>query len=269
MSSIILTPIAAGSLTGCTPVPGARANWECVNDYPENLGLESYVYVENGTQEDMYDMSVVQAGQRLKINNVGVVSRAERENNTQVCSAEVSIRPVAATSRGAVETLTETFVEYLNGWTTNPETDLFWTIGEVNAFEAGMRLISAGAGCEAQCTQLYVDLSVSVVGEFIGNYSPFYKDTVHVDQGYSVIAEEDHGRALFGATTVRIDYKDPDGVTGNITGDIIDQNRIIAPVTAAINNKTGKWWFKLYAVLAGGEILEGIPFFVNVEPKWI
>jgi len=269
MSSIILNPIGVGSVTGCTPIPGARPNWQCVNDYPQSLEGESYVFVDNGTQEDMYDMSTIEALQRIKITSVAVIALAERENNTQICSAEVGIRPVAATSRGAIEALTEIFVEYINTWNVNPETDDFWTIADVNAFEAGVRLISAGVGCEAQCTQIYINLTVAVLGEFITNYSPFYKDIIHKDQNYSVIAQEDYGRSLFGATTVQIRYKDPDGVTGNITGDIIDENKIIVPVSAAVNNKTGKWWFMVYAVLAGGEILKGKPFFVNVQPEWI
>lgn len=268
MSSIILNPTGVGSITGCTPVPGARPNWQCVSDYPESLELESYAYAENGTQEDLYEMSAIVAGQRIKIDSVAVIGLAERENNTQVCSVEVSLRPAAVTSRGAVEALTEAFIEYINTWNVNPETDLFWTIADVNVLEAGMQLISAGAGCEAQTTQLYVNLTVTILGEFISNYPPFYKDVIHVNQGYSVIAQEDHGRALWGATTVQIRYRDPNGAEANIDGDIIDQNRIIAPITAAINNQTGKWWFKLYAVLAGGEILEGRPFFVNVEPEW-
>jgi len=269
MPEIIQRPIAAGSATALTAVPGARPNWQCVEDYPLNLGLESYVYSENATQEDLYDMSVIQAGQRIDINSVSVRARCERENNTQVCTVETSIRPAAATSRGAAQALTEAFTEYLDTWSVNPETDLFWTIADVNALETGMQLISAGLGCEAQCTQLYNMIDITVQGEYISNYSPFYKDAIHVDQGYSVIAEEENGRALHNATTVRIDYKDPNGVTGNITGDIMDHNRILAPVTAGVNNTTGKWWFKLYAVLAGGEILEGVPFFVNVQSKWL
>jgi len=268
MGSIIIKPNGAGSVTGLTAVPGARPNWECVNDYPESLMDESYVYTENGTQEDMYDMSVIQAGQQINIDSVAIIGLSERENNTQICSVEVCVRPGAVTSRGAVEVLTEAFVEYMNAWNVNPETDLFWTIADVNALEAGIRLISGGAGCESQCTQVYVALTVNVQGEQVTNFGSFYKDIIHINQGYSVIAKEDYGRSLFGATTIEIEYKDPNGITGNITGDIIDQNRIIAPITAGLNNKTGKWWFKLYAVLVGGEILEGIPFFVNVQPRW-
>ncbi len=269
MSSIILTPIAAGSATTLTPVPGARANYLCVADYPNNLGLESYVYEENATNEDLYDMSVIEATQRISIDTVTLHALCAAENLVVASTAEVSLLPNLVISRGDAETLTAAFVDYVNEWNANPETDLFWTIADINAIEAGVRLDSAGAGTESRCTQLFVELSVSVLGEFISNFNPFYKDVIHVDQGFSVIAQEDNGRSLFGSTTVRIDYKDPDGTTGNITGNVIDENRIIAPVTAAINAKTGKWWFKLYAVLASGEILEGVPFFVNVQSKWV
>lgn len=269
MPEIIQRPIAAGSATALTEIPAARPNWQCVEDYPESLGVESYVYEENGTAEDLYDMSTIQGLQRLKINSISVRAVCERENNTQACTVETSLRPAAATTRGAAQTLTEVFVEYLNTWAVNPETDLFWTIADVNGLEAGLQLISGGAGCEAQCTQLYNVLDVSILGEYISNYAPFYKDIIHVDQGYSVVLEEDNGRSLFNATTVRVDYRDPAGTLGNITGDIIDENRIIVPVTAALNNQTGKWWFKLYAVLAGGEILEGKPIFINISPKWL
>lgn len=227
------------------------------------------MYEENGTAEDLYDMEQIVATQRVQINSVSIRGLCERENDTQVCTVEMSLRPAAATSRVTAVNLTTTFTEYLGTWTVNPEDDLLWTIAALNAIEAGCQLVSGGAGCEARCTQLYAWVDVSILGEYISNFSPFYKDAIHVDQGFSVIAQEDQSRALWNATTVQINYKAPDGTLGNIMGNILEGTKVIAPVTAALNNQTGKWWFKLYVVLATGEILEGIPFFVNVEPRWL
>ena len=68
---------------------------------------------------------------------------------------------------------------------------------------------------------------------------------------------------------ISILYKKPDGTEGVLNGVVIDSNRVLATFPAASNNMTGKYWFKLYVVLSGGEILEGIPFFTNVQPEWI
>lgn len=269
MHSLILKPNAAGSQTNLTAVPGGRANYQCVYDYPSHLNTEAYVFAENNTLEDLYDCGEMVATQNVSIENVSVNGVAKRENDTQACTAEVEIYPATAAYYGDAETLTEEFVEYLHSWNFNPESDLFWTIADVNGIEAGCRLDSGGAGCEAQLTQLFVDVGVEIVGEYITNYSPWHKDSIQVNQNFSVIAQEDNGRTLYDATTIRIDYKAPDGTEGSFNGDCIDGNRILAPVPAASNVTTGKFWFKFYAVLASGAILEGRPFFVNIRSGWI
>lgn len=271
MPIILIHPTGVGNANANSPIPVGRANWACVDDYPEHLDTDSYVYSENGTNDDSYDMSTIQTGQRIQINSVAPNALFKRENDTQACEGGVRIRTGGTSYLNATNaTLTESWVVHSSAWAVNPQTALFWTIADINAIETGVRLVSAGAGCEAQCTQLYTELDVSILGEYITNYSPlFYKDVIHVDQGFSVIMQEDDDRPLFGAGTVRIDYTAPDGTTGNINGDIIDGSRVIAPVTAALNNQTGKWWFRLYVVLAGLEVLEGVPMFVNVQPAWV
>lgn len=47
MPRIILRPDAAGDLTGLTKVPGSRDNFDCLNDYPRDLGVDSYVYTSD------------------------------------------------------------------------------------------------------------------------------------------------------------------------------------------------------------------------------
>ncbi len=270
MPSFILTPLAAGSQTNLSPIPIGRANYLCVDDYPNDLDTSSYVFAENGTLEDLYDSSVLISTLKLDISSLRVVSNCKRENTSQVCTVEPALRPSATTYRGDAQTLTESFVEYSNEWLVNPEDAAFWTLTAVNALEFGHRLVSGGAGTEAQSTQSYAEITASIIGEKVSNSSSYQpSDVIHLNQGYSIIAKEEQGRNLFGASTIQINYKGPDGVSGSLPGSIIDSNAIIAPMPAATNNQTKKWWFKLYAILAGGEILEGVPFFANVQPEWV
>lgn len=271
MPELILTP-NSDEVNTLSVIPLLRPNFECVYLYPIERGDISYVYVDNGNGADHYGIIGLVATQNFSISNVTSHALCKKENDTQVCTVENNIRipggPVA--NYGTAYPLTESFELYSYSWSADPDNYINWTIGNIIPIWVGLRLVSGGAGCEAQCTQCYLSLDVTILGEKVSNNSSYQpSDVVHVNQDYSVIAKEDQGRILFGSTTVQIKYKDPDGVEGTLTGDIIDQNAVVAPMPAATNNKTGKWWFKLYTVLAGGEILEGVPFFTNVQPEWV
>jgi hypothetical protein len=249
-------------------IPLGRANFECVNDYPDSLQDESYVYAENATQEDLYAMTDLVATLPVEINSVTPTVRCRRDNALAACTAELSINP-GAISRSAANALTEVYTNYTNEWAVNPFTDDFWTIANVNGLTAGMRMGSAAAGTEARCTQMFISVDVTILREVVTNVAGLFSDDIHVNQMFAVHAEESSGRSLHGATTARIIGRDPGGTEHNYDGNIVDDTRILAPVPAADNTVTGKWMFSLYAVLAGGEILEGPPFFANVQPRWI
>jgi len=119
-----------------------------------------------------------------------------------------------------------------------------------------------------ECYQLYLGINFSYEGEIITNFDEVASDEIHVDQDYSIVAREEMGRSLFGCTNPKILYKNPEGITGELEALVVDQDKLLATMPAVINSLAGKWRFIFYCVLPGGEILEGIPFFTNVQKRW-
>ena len=119
-----------------------------------------------------------------------------------------------------------------------------------------------------RCFQSYLKINFSYAGEVVSNFDSLPSDEIHVNQDYSIVAQAEYGKMLDGCTTPQILYKDPNGGTGTIGAIVVDQDKLMATVPALTNSVAGKWRFKLYCVLPGGEILEGIPFFTNVQSRW-
>jgi len=119
-----------------------------------------------------------------------------------------------------------------------------------------------------KCVQLNVNVNFSYSGEVVSNFNDLSSDEIHIDQDYTIIAQAEYGKSLHGCTTPQILYKDPNGNTGTIAAIVVDQDKLMATVISDVNIVVGKWRFKLYCVLPGGKILEGIPFFTNVQSRW-
>jgi len=113
----------------------------------------------------------------------------------------------------------------------------------------------------------YIEV-IELLGERVSNNSRYWpSDIIDIDQNYHVILIEDQSRSMITATSIVILYIDPNGASGSLAGSHVSDDGVVGYVSVGLNSIKGKWWFKLYAVLAGGEILEGIPFFVNVQAK--
>ena len=262
---LYLKPLGPGSVTDLTAEPIALANWEAVNSILFDPTTISYVYNTVLTRRDLYDIDTIPSALDLSVSSVQSVCYCKEIASPGEVKMSVFVN--ASSYYSTSFPLTASFDYYRFTWLTNPDTETFWQLSDIQSMEAGVELTSA---TESHCAQLYLIVNVDVVGEKISN-SSFYQpsDVIHINQGFSIISKEDQGRSLLEATTIQIKYKDPTGVEGTLTGTVVDQNAIFATLPAATNTKTGKWWFKLYAVLAGGEILEGVPFFTNVQPEWI
>ena len=271
MPSIILTPAAAAA-TGLSVVPALRPNWECVSAYPDNLGIDSYVYIVNNTGNDFYQRTVIPSNLLISIHYLSVTARCKAENAAAACTAEPGINIIATTSYGDIVTLTTSWQDISHYWYVNPHTVNFWSLTEPTfpASYIGIRLASAAAGTEAQCTQVYGSIYFEIIGEVVTNFFPFYHDSIHIGHAFSVFAQEDNGRPLYNTTTRQIAYRSPDGATGVLNAAIVDSNKLLCTIPAALNNQLGKWHFQLLAVNIGGmsETYRGKPFFVNVCSQW-
>ena len=260
---------SANALVSLSPIPVARANYLCLNDYPRHLFAESYVFAENATAADAYDISQIVSTLNIQIESVTVKAVCQAENALNACTAEMALR-IAATSyfSGVVEALTINWTEFSATWLSNPDTNDFWTIADINALEAGLQLISGGAGTEARCTQLYLEISFSILGEKISPINALVSDKIFKDQGFSIIIQLPTSTALHETgNTNAILYEAPDGSTGSLNAIVIDTNRLFASIPKATISEAGKWIFKGLITLASGEVIETENTFVNVSER--
>ncbi|HUX56536.1 MAG TPA: hypothetical protein VMV77_06150 [Bacteroidales bacterium] len=267
MSFIFLYPAGAGDNTALTAEPVALANWEATRDIYTTGGVISYVYNTAAIDDDLYVLDSIPTYLSIFVGSVTVYALC-RKTAAPASLFQILLRTLGSNdSSSTIEPSAVEYTLYSNVWHFNPTSGLPWTAEDLADLEIGVTLQNVSG---ARCANIYTKVEVNFLGEKISNSSSYQpSDVIHVNQGFSVVAKENQGRSLAGSSTLQIKYKDPDGVEGTLSGLVIDQNALFASVPAATNTKTGKWWFKLYAVLAGGEILEGVPFFTNVQPMWV
>lgn len=268
--SSILIPTGAGGLTTLVPVPagGGLINWERVNEYP-TANFSDYVHTGAGGAllVDSYIKDLVPVTPVITISKVRCRALCAESSN-QASQLEFVVDQLGfPASPSPTFDLSTVPILFVYDWLEDPFDSTAWTPALLNARNFGPRL--NGVVSDAICYQFFSEVFFETPGERISNSSIYQpSDVIHVNQNYSVFAREERGRSLIGATTARIDYIDPDGVEGSLAGWIIDNGTLLGFMPVATNSKTGKWRFKLYAVLPGGEIMEGVEFFTNVQLEW-
>jgi len=277
MSTIILLPDGSdigGWINNLTPEPSDAVtyNYNKVNYFPDPIHLfDKGVYCVNNALFDFYACSNLASDLLISFNSISVFTNCAKDDATDNCYVEQA----KSTQPESLPLEIASVPIELNLDSNNNLSSFTWIsnllepldISSINSTKYGLRLTSSGVTSKAFCNQLYVSVDVDVVGEIASNI--IESDVIHVNQNFSVIIQEDKGRSLFNATSINILYKKPNGVEGSIDVNVIDANRIIGTFPSSLNDMTGKYWFKLYAVMETSVILEGVPFFTNIQPEWI
>jgi hypothetical protein len=254
-----------------TPVPAARDNYLCIADYPRYLYAESYVYAENATEYDIYDLTTLPATLSVRVNSVTVKALVAKENDAAAGTAELVLEIDGNLHySGTAETLTTSWAEISHTWTVNPETDDFWSISDINDLEAGIRLISAAAGTEARCTQLYIDAQLSLIGlKAAPSINSISSNHIPVSSDFSVILPLPSAIDIYETgNTIEIIAKLPDGSTSDLSAVIIDSAYLLATIPAATASSAGKYQFRGKITFASGDIMQTDPISINVREPW-
>jgi hypothetical protein len=134
-----LPPNTAGSATQWTPFPSNVSNWDNVNEYTRDDDT-SYNYASTVNHSDLYSLQNMSAASG-SIRAIQVTHSSRKDDALPRVVAPL-IRSGSLTAAGQNDSLTTSYAYYMEVWGFNPNTSDWFTISEVNALEAGIRVIT-------------------------------------------------------------------------------------------------------------------------------
>lgn len=128
--------VAAGDVTNMS-VFGAAANWDAVNDTA--LTEVEYVYDSVMGDYDLYTMDPNVTAQNI----LGVqITGAHRQDDSTQLKSHLMLKTHATEYEGADHYLAQTYHYYRDMWELNPNTGVGWTAAELNALQAGQKVLA-------------------------------------------------------------------------------------------------------------------------------
>ncbi len=149
-----LRPNAVGATNAWDP-SGATNNWECVDEVPPYDDDGTYAYTTKNNKRDSYNLQDHTTGSGT-ISNVRVYARARTLPPAKTLAIEIVVGGITYT--GAIQTMTTSYVDYLEDWGQNPNTIAAWTWADIDALEAGFANFVAG-GIEHRVTAVWVEVT--------------------------------------------------------------------------------------------------------------
>lgn len=135
-----LLPSGAGTTTQFTPTPSATANYACVNEATPD-GDTTYAASSTVGQIDTYAMTDLPNNINV-VKSLAVCHYARRDNvNSRGVAAELRVAGTNYTATVPFATGTN-YQYYFTGFGSNPATTTAWAASDVNALEAGQKVIS-------------------------------------------------------------------------------------------------------------------------------
>lgn len=160
----ILRPIAAGDTTLITsqnPVTGAH--WDKVDETTPDGDTTSLYTTNWDWLEDLYHIADTSVGSGdinyVKVYWVGKISTT----TPTTTAARPHVKTYGTTYIGPEEQMTTSYATYSYQWNINPNTGTAWTWAEVNALQVGLALRRPRVGQETRITQVYAEVSYSVI----------------------------------------------------------------------------------------------------------
>lgn len=127
---------AAGDVTQMS-VFGAAANWDAVNDTP--LTEVEYVYDSVMGHYDLYTLDPNVTAQNI----LGVqITGAHRQDDSTQLKSNLVLKTGGTEYVGADHYLAQTYHYYRDVWNLNPNTGVGWTAAELNALQAGQKVLA-------------------------------------------------------------------------------------------------------------------------------
>lgn len=172
MTVLTLRPSGAGDEYNCSNSGyGTKGNnYTYVDEDPANDS--DYTFASSATLRDLHALPN-HSTESGTINSVKIYCRFKL-NMFTTGSAKICLKSGGTVVDGTTQTLTFSFAAYSQTWTTNPVTSSAWTWDEIDALQAGYKLI-ADAGSQANCSQMYVEVDYTetagtVIPVFMNQY---------------------------------------------------------------------------------------------------
>jgi hypothetical protein len=144
---------ATWSATGCTAANG----YQCVDE--STLNTSDYVYASSTNKKESFSFSSTGLASAT-INSVALHYNA-KYYATNKNKMQPMIRISGTDYLGSVLTLTSSYADYSQTYTTSPATGSAWTIGQVDALEAGMTTYSSNGGAYDAQVYAVVDYTLA------------------------------------------------------------------------------------------------------------
>ncbi|RKX27920.1 MAG: hypothetical protein DRP47_05710 [Candidatus Zixiibacteriota bacterium] len=152
--SEILRPDGTGSVTGLV-ASGCASNFQCVDEISSD---DDATYVErasNSYATDVYSLGNPSASSGT-IDSVVVHCQTKKEHTQgNVCP---TLYVSSTEYNGTEQTLTTSYADYSQMWSTNPNTSAAWNWTEINNLQAGVKIKGQNSGKPAYCTQVWVEV---------------------------------------------------------------------------------------------------------------
>ncbi len=159
-TTVVLRPNGAGSTTQWTPV-GCTQNWQCVSEATSD-GDTTRVETSTVGNVDAYAFQdLTQTSGTVVSVTVTAVARFYAGKSCrffpELCGGHLSLQVNGYS--GSAQALSGGYQAISQTWTTNPATGQAWTIGQVNALQAGVHLDDIGN--ISRVTQVYVSVVIA------------------------------------------------------------------------------------------------------------
>lgn len=236
MNYTYLHPSANG-VVQLTPTPAARANWECVNNFP-TYPPSQHVSAVNATLEDLYSITMFPTSyDMLKIRSVELHASAMKTSHLAAAGVRVSVKPSGGSTYYSPENVLD-YTQVSNAtwvWEENPHTAEAWTITDLTALQCGIKLYSAAATTTARCFQLAIKLNIEIAGALLSNDPriPSTLDYAFQTQGFSVIATMPGTVDIYQNSEIKLRALLPNGNTVEFNGLVLNGNSVFASIPSA------------------------------------
>jgi len=150
-----LRPDGDGPITNLA-TSGCSQNYQCVDEIATDDDATRVTRAANSFATDIYTFEDP-PGTSGTIARVTIYCRARRARN------QGEVRPtvyVGSTEfNGTAQTLTQTYADYSQDWTTNPSSGTDWTWADITTLQAGVSLRGQNFNFPAYCTQVWVEVT--------------------------------------------------------------------------------------------------------------
>ncbi len=149
-----LRPNGSGSITNLSS-SGCGSNYQCVDESSSDGDATRVTCPSSSYLTDVYAMTNPGTGSGT-IDSI-IVHCLAKKSKVQG-DVQPTIYVGGTEYNGTAQSLTTSYADYSQTWTTNPGTGVVWTFSDINNLQAGIRISAQNSNFPSYCTQVWVEL---------------------------------------------------------------------------------------------------------------